>query len=73
MTTELEQTEYGSFVLNIETYDEAFQPDPVPELCRILRNVIDRLERGGHENATGTNNVKDANGNVCGNYSLREI
>lgn len=56
------------FALKIMTLNDVFQPDPAPELARILRSMADRIEFGlGSDEMT----IKDANGNAVGTASLK--
>lgn len=56
------------FVLNIDCGNAAFDPDPVPEVARILREVADRLESGAFPR--NSVNVRDINGNTVGTFRL---
>lgn len=55
------------FRLNIELANDAFHPDPAPEIIRILKTVICRLEiqKDHYE-------VKDFNGNCVGTFRIGE-
>lgn len=66
----------GQFDLQIETGNNAFRPkdadgDEGPELVRILRDVADRIERGGAgEDEEIGGYIYDVNGNRVGSYGL---
>lgn len=51
------------FKISIEIDNDAFQPDPRQELCRILRDLIDTLESDGW---AGPYSLRDINGNKVG-------
>lgn len=52
----------------IRTNNDAFQPDPAPEVVRILRELADRLEAQGLDTfqAIDVWSLYDVNGNKCG-------
>ena len=54
------------FKLDISIDNEAFQPDPVPEIARILRALAATIEqqRGGETFGP----IRDINGNRIGEY-----
>jgi hypothetical protein len=63
------------FCLEISTDNDAFHDDEgatynPPEVCRILRDVADRLERG--EDFTSMRKLRDYNGNTVGNARFFE-
>lgn len=53
------------FSVKIETGNAAFDPDPLPELARILREVAGWLEQGRMDGA-----CYDINGNRVGFYGM---
>jgi hypothetical protein len=53
------------FTLTINADNRAFQPNPIPELKRILRYVTAKLEAGHTESL-----ISDINGNLVGDYRL---
>lgn len=56
------------FVLSINCDNDAFQPEPLPEIAAILRRLASKLEQDG---TTGLyENISDANGNIVGTYKL---
>jgi hypothetical protein len=55
------------FTVTIETDNDAFTPDPRPELARILRRVADHIEAG-----LDAGTLADINGNTVGSFSLTE-
>lgn len=57
------------FTLNLSTENSAFEPDPAPELARILRAVAERIERGDEIGQFLT--IHDANGNDVGRFALK--
>ena len=59
------------FMLNLTTENEAFQPDPAPEIARILRGIADRIEAGGEYEFFQT--ILDLNGNDVGRYALKPL
>jgi hypothetical protein len=59
----------GNFTLGVALGNDAFQPDPAPELVAILRSVADRLEAGGLTEGF-TFAVRDSNGNRVGSCTL---
>jgi hypothetical protein len=57
------------FLLNVRTSNDAFVPDPRPELVRILRDVAGRVEAG--EEIHWFRTIHDANGNDVGRWALK--
>jgi hypothetical protein len=57
------------FLLNLSTNNAAFQPDPTPEIARVLRAVADRIESG--DTYDTFRNILDENGNVAGTFALK--
>lgn len=53
------------FSLIISIGNDAFKPDPAPEIVRILRAAADELEQGG---PIIGNAIFDANGNRVGQF-----
>jgi len=58
------------FTLYINTDNEAFSPEPEPELSRLLRKVADRIERG-HDDVSYFQTIHDSNGNNVGRFALK--
>ena len=52
------------FLLEIRTSNDAFWPDPLTELARLLRAVAQRMESGEQEGV-----IRDLNGNSVGHFS----
>lgn len=52
-----------TYLVRIETDNDAFYPDPGPELARILRTLADRLEGEGSSEPI---RLRDYNGNTVG-------
>jgi hypothetical protein len=57
------------FILNLSTENDAFQPDPRPELVAVLRHVANEIERG--EDIRFFRTIYDCNGNDIGRYALK--
>ncbi len=57
-----------AFTMAISCGNDAFFPDPVPEVARLLREVADRLESG--EDASSPLVLRDVNGNDVGRFYL---
>lgn len=55
--------------LYIRTDSDAFQPDPAPELARLLRAVADRIEAEGAPSMYLS--IHDAGGVSVGRYALK--
>lgn len=53
--------------ITIHTDGAAFDPDPRPEVARILRDLADRLE-AGHD----PEKLRDINGNAAGEVTIEE-
>ena len=51
------------FKIEIETDNDAFAPEPGPELARILRELADKLDAGTVPESV---RLRDINGNTCG-------
>ena len=49
----------------IDTNNDAFRPDPAPEVARILRRIAEELESGREPSVP-----RDINGNRCGNIII---
>ena len=67
----------STFRLHINTDGAAFGHDDGgehsgPELARILRELADVCEHGGDALPWSYANLRDANGNTCGAYRLRD-
>lgn len=58
-----------NFTIAVHTDNEAFDPDPAPELVRILRKIADRVEREGFSGFFET--IHDVNGNDLGRYAMK--
>ncbi len=56
-----------TIVIEIETENDAFTPDPYPEVARILREIADSLGPGGHLPSV----LRDVNGNRIGRCTTR--
>jgi len=59
------------FVLRIETGNSAFEPDPSPEVARILRELAKSIETNGLDVGTRVR-LMDVNGNTVGHATLEE-
>lgn len=57
------------FTVRFDCDNAAFDPDPGPEIARILRVVAQQVEDG--EDASKSLNTRDINGNVVGTFKLR--
>lgn len=57
------------FLLRINLENDAFQPEPGPEIVRLLRACADRLERFGSQTVT----MCDVNGNQALRAAIREV
>jgi hypothetical protein len=55
------------FTVTISTDNAAFNPDPAPELARILRAIADRIDRG--EDIRMYQTILDVNGNDVGRFA----
>ena len=57
-----------SFRLDLDLGNDAFDPDPRPEIARLLRQAALRVE---HSSATyGEGKLMDANGNSVGSWTF---
>lgn len=59
----------GTFTVKIDTENAAFDPDPTPELARLLRAIADRIETGDDYGHFLT--IYDVNGNDVGRFALK--
>lgn len=59
-----------TFVLKVDTDNDAFTPEPASEVARILRGVADSLEAG--EDFSHYRTLFDANGNDVGRAAFKE-
>ena len=57
------------FTVKIDTDNAAFDPDPGPELARILRRIADHIERGDTYDMFQT--ILDVNGNDVGRFAIK--
>lgn len=57
------------FRLQCHADGSAFDPDPAPELARILRHVAGRIEAG--ESIGQYLTIHDSNGNGVGQFALK--
>jgi hypothetical protein len=53
--------------ITIDTDNDAFQPDPWPEVSRILRELSDDAAEGPRY----LDQPRDRNGNTCGDVHIR--
>jgi len=58
------------FTVAVDTRNAAFDPDPTPEIARILRAVADRVEKG--EDCSHYLTIFDVNGNDVGRFALKQ-
>lgn len=58
----------SAFTLRLDTDSAAFEPDPAPEVTRILRKIADRIESG--EDCSYFQTILDINGNDVGRFKL---
>lgn len=56
------------FTIDIECNNSAFDPDPWPELARILRDMAGQLEERHPDYMT----LRDVNGNAVGNAAFTD-
>jgi len=56
------------FVLSINCNNDVFQPDALPEVAILLRQVAQRLDDG--DSADYYRNITDSNGNIVGTFKL---
>jgi hypothetical protein len=62
------------FELIIKIDNDAFKPDPVPEVARILRGLADKLEQTPGALVMGTRErVFDVNGNRIGFFDVIHV
>lgn len=59
----------ATFRLFIDTDNDAFNPDPGPELARLLRKIADRIEDDVPDHYR---TILDINGNDVGRYAVKE-
>ena len=62
----------ATFVLKINTDNDAFEPDPSAELARILRHTAAYIENGGDHYIGVYQTIHDINGNDVGRYAVKE-
>jgi len=61
-----------TFAFVLQLGNAAFDPDPAPEIARLLRDAADRVEAGWTgEHTAGA--LKDSNGNTVGTYEQLEV
>ncbi len=58
------------FTVQLSTDNAAFDPDPAPELARIMRKIADTIEAGDDIGQFLT--ILDVNGNDVGRFALKE-
>lgn len=54
------------FVLTIRMENAAFDPDPQWEVARILRDVVEKIDRGRTDGP-----ILDINGNTVGKFEMK--
>jgi hypothetical protein len=57
------------FTVQLTADNDSFEPDPGPELARILRGIADRIEAGDTYDTFRT--ILDVNGNDIGRFALK--
>ncbi len=57
------------FTVQLSTDNAAFDPDPAPELARIMRKIADTIEAGDDIGQFLT--IFDVNGNDVGRFALK--
>lgn len=57
------------FTLSIDLENDAFDPDPRPELVRLLRQTALRVE-ANPSSLEGSGKLMDNNGNTVGSWTL---
>ena len=60
------------YLVEIATDNDAFYPEPGPELARILRKLADRIETAAPDELTDAGRLMDYNGNTVGSAALSE-
>ncbi len=60
----------AEFRLTINLDNDAFQPDPVPEIVQILRRWADRTALYGLPELGASPRIIDENGNACGTVTI---
>lgn len=60
------------YQIEIRTDNDAFYPEPDPELARILRRLADRIETASPDELTDSIRLMDYNGNSVGTARLTE-
>lgn len=58
------------YLIEIATDNDAFFPEPGPELARILRQLAERIESAGPEELGAGVRLLDYNGNGVGRATL---
>ena len=60
------------YLIEIATGNDAFYPEPGPELARILRKLADRIETAAPVELEDAIRLMDYNGNTVGRALLTE-
>ena len=60
------------YLVEIATDNDAFYPEPGPELARILRKLAERIETAAPDELTAPVRLMDYNGNTVGSAVLSE-
>jgi len=55
------------FSVTVKCDNAAFDPDPLEELARIIRDLADRLDRG-----VAFGSIRDVNGNCVGSFAIHD-
>ena len=61
-----------SFRLYVNVDNDAFSPDPTPELASLLRSIAHRIERDDSYNGW-YQTILDSNGNDVGRFAIKEV
>jgi hypothetical protein len=59
----------AKFTVQIRCNNAAFDPDPAPEVARILREISDKINREGLSGFFET--IRDVNGNDVGAFAIK--
>lgn len=61
----------STFLVRVSLGNDAFSCDGTLELARMLRELADKVESQSMQDMSRFQNMRDVNGNPCGQYAIK--